>query len=136
MILVPRTFAQVRDEWGWVKNGLQDIISRTGERWMPEDVWTALQTGKAFLFAISHNQDDHGFVIVQTTHDFDGPALFVWCAWSEPGFLIKHRNEFAAELRRLAKTVFAKRIRFESPRQGWNWVQECIPVKTIYECEV
>jgi hypothetical protein len=134
--LRPQSWQQVRNQWGWVRNGLQAIIERTNERWMPEDIWVALRGANAFLHNIDKDGDDVGFLVLQQHSDPDGPALFVWAMWCEPGALMSCKTEFFERLREVAQRIGAARIRMESPREGWEWVGYLDPVLTVYEAEL
>lgn len=137
LTIAPMTLPEVRAAWGWVRNGLLEVIGRCNERYEPEDVWTAVMAQQAFVWRIVMQNDDYGFVVLRRDNDPDGHALFVWAAWAEPGSLLKLRHEFYERLKEVAHRVGAKRIRFESPRKGWDWFKDHFdPVKTIYEGEV
>lgn len=136
MTLLPKTWPEVREAWGWVRNGLLDVIAETKERWLPEEVFAALQAGTAHLFALDKDGDEVGFVILRRLLDPDGPVLFVWCLWSEPGAVIVQWRELRDHLRDMALRMGAKRMRFESPRKGYQFFHEFEPVKTIYELEI
>ena len=84
LTLVPHTWQQVRANWGWIDNGLQTIIGKTRDGWMPLDVWTALRANTSFLYAISKDGDDIGFLVLRQDQHHDGPCLFIWCMWAEP----------------------------------------------------
>ena len=134
--LVPQSWQQVRHQWGWVQNGLQAIIERTHERWMPLDVWTALRSNNAFLHTIDKDGDDAGFVVLRQEIDPDGPALFIWCCWVEPGSLADCHAELITALDEVAARIGAKRIRFESTRDGWRGFDQYFDaVFTAYERE-
>lgn len=103
---------------------------------MPEDIYVALTSNNAALYAISDNGDDIGFVILKKNSDFDGPVIFVWVLWAEPGSLIGRQSAVFTELRNLGRSIGAKRVAFESPLNGWRWVKEAVPVRTVYEVEI
>jgi len=103
---------------------------------MPLDVWSSLLAANAFLYVITDDGDDVGFVVLRTVHDCDGPYLFVWCLWSEPDAMRHCWRDVIAKLDELATRVGAKRIRMESPREAWRWGSMFDPVATIYQREV
>ena len=134
LTIEPLTPLQVRQEWGWIRNGLLEVIGRCQERWSPEDVWTAALAGDAFVWRITMLHDDLGFMVLRRQTDPDGPVLFIWATWAEPQSLAKHGKELFERLREIGHRIGAKRIRMESPRQGWaEWFDAR---STIWEAEI
>lgn len=127
---------EVRQAWGWVRNGLLSIIGICRERWEPEDVWTAVMAGNAFVWRVVVNGDDIGFLVLRREVDTDGPVLFIWCLWTEPNALVEWQRDLIARLDELAQRMGAKRIRMESSRGGWRGLEYFDAVRTIYEREV
>jgi hypothetical protein len=126
----------VRRDWNWLRNGLLEIIGRCHERWSPEDVWQQVQAGNAFAWRVEGAGDDIGFMILRRDADPDGPVLFIWATWCEPGSLAKHAAELLERLKELAHRIGAKRIRFESSRKAWSFLDHFEARAVIYEREV
>lgn len=128
---------EARAAWGWIRNGLLAVIEKTHERWTPEDVWSMVAANQAHVYALEVRDNDCGFFVLRLLPDFDGPALFVWAMWCEPGLFNgfdEGVGKMFLELDKLALAVKAKRIRAESPRCGW---ERFFDVRaTIYEREV
>ena len=127
------TLPEVRQEWGWLRNGLLEVIGRCKERYEPEDVWTAVMAGNAFVWRVVVRGDDIGFLVLRREMDTDGPALFVWALWTEPNALVEWQRELISRLDELAQRMGAKRIRMESSRGGWRGLDYFDPVRTIFE---
>tara|TARA_X000001382_G_scaffold5992_1_gene4870 strand:+ start:7296 stop:7727 length:432 start_codon:yes stop_codon:yes gene_type:complete len=73
--------ANIREEWGWVKIGLQEILEENKHlTWRPEDVYAACVSGEAALFVAPE-----GFVVTAIRVDeFTGKkTLFLWAAWAK-----------------------------------------------------
>jgi hypothetical protein len=136
LTIAPMTPLEARRDWGWIRNGLLEIIGRCHERWAPEDVWAQVQNGTAFAWRIEGVGDDIGFLILRRDMDPDGPALFIWAAWCEPGSLVKHAADLLERLKELAHRMGAKRIRFESSRKAWSFLDHFEARAVIYEREV
>jgi hypothetical protein len=136
LTIQPMSLLDVRRDWGWIRNGLLEIIGRCKERWEPEDVWTAAMSNAAFIWRINYEHDDIGFMVIRRDLDVDGAALFVWALWVEPDSIRYCYKDLMARIDDVARRVGAKRIRMESPREGWNWVKLFTPVRTIYEREL
>jgi hypothetical protein len=134
--IAPLTPPQTRLEWGWIRNGLLEVIGRCHERYSPEDAWVAVQNGSAFVWRMTNSHDDIGFLLLRKLDDPDGPVLFLWAAWAEPGALVKHAPDLLERLKELAHRLGAKRIRFESSRKAWSFLDYFEERSVIYECEV
>lgn len=133
LTIAPMTPLEFRRDFGWVRNGLLEVIGRCHERWSPEDAWTEVMGGHAFCWRIERAGDDIGFLILKRQMDPDGPVLFIWCAWAEPNSLAKHAQELHDRLVEVAHRMGAVRMRMESPRKGWaEWFEAS---STIWEYE-
>ena len=128
--------AQLHDVWGWVRNGLMDCIGRTQERWLPEDVFVHIKAGTSHLFAIEHKGDDVGFTVLCQHADSDGPVLFVWALWVEPGAGKPIEGALYEALEQKAREIGARRVRMQSPRKGWERRAYWTQTAAIYEHEV
>lgn len=136
MVLRPMPFAEVRVKWSAIRVGLEHCRARTAERWMPEDIYATLRDGSSGCYAISKGERDVGFLVAQRHVDPDGPVLFVWAISTERGSVIAEREALWQEILGLAAHIGAKRIRMESPRKGWEWVDFFVPVRVVYEHEI
>lgn len=125
---------EVREAWGWIRNGLLDVIARARAIYTPEDVYIAIAGGQAHVYEIEHAGDALGFAVLQKIADPDGAALFIWALWAEPGALALKSVTLFTELDNLARSIGARRIRMHSPRKGW--VRYMDNVSTIFEREV
>ncbi len=131
-MLRPLDAGHVYNSWDWIRPGVEQVIKRTEAHFRPEDVYTRLRNGTAWLYLIG--AEEFGFVVITQEHDPDGMVLFVWCLWTEPHKLRPVKQAFDSALDELAKTAGAKRIRWQSPR---NYAREgCKLVAHIYEREV
>ncbi len=108
--------------WKEVRKGLWAIKDKCKEKWIPEDVYVSLKSGQSQLFLL-----EDGFVVLYPRASWDGNELFLWCAYSEEGDAVE---KYEPQLMELAKTLNARRLVFESPR---NWKGHgYIPVASIY----
>ena len=76
--------------------------------------------------------------MVKNYHDFDGLVLFVWIMYSNPGSMKENGNgkDILDELDALARAIGAKRIRYHSPRGGFEQFDAFELKMHIYEREV
>lgn len=101
---------ELHDWWPKVSLGLQRVHDGSGDNWIPEDVYAAISTGAAQLYA-----SPEGFAVFQTVPQFDGKALLIWCAYGWTSDLMDYR----AQAITLAKANACRRILFHSKRPGW-----------------
>lgn len=75
------TIADIRQEWAWVKGGIEEILTKQPRlTFRPEDVYAACVNGDAVLWVAPE-----GFVINTVEHDeYSGEkTFFIWLAWSK-----------------------------------------------------
>lgn len=112
-----------------MRDGLWEVKDKCNESWLPEDIYTAIKTGSAFLYAI----EDKGFAVFQKHADVDGPVLFVWIL---SGRLMAYKDQLYTEIDELARGINARRIRWHSPRKFWARNGYGKMKTTIYEREL
>jgi hypothetical protein len=105
---------ELRQSWGFVKNGLEIILKKSPEPWIPEDVYAAVIGNKANLWLVIEDNHAIGFVLGYIS----GDNFHIWCAW---GNLNGNLKGYFQELEDIAKTQ-CKRMTFDSWRPGWNRV--------------
>jgi hypothetical protein len=105
--------AELHDVWPWVQEGLLKVKKKTQADWIPEDVYSAIRNGTSTLHL--GNQDE-GFLVLTPRNDWDCKTLFIWIAYGEGNVYEK----YLPEIEQIAKSINARRIRFESSRKGWG----------------
>lgn len=118
-IIQPDNLAEV---WPDVRKGLEAIIAKTGEEWLPEDVYHDLKQRKSVLYV-----RDGAFLVLRA----DGQALDIWCAYRASG------EDFASGfdwLKSHAREHGFKRLTMTSPRKGWG--KYFTAVSTNYKVEL
>ena len=138
VILSPVDPKTIAGAWPFVRAGCEKVLAKTNDRWIPEDVYMELRSGTAFLYMIEDGADEIGFLVVRRVMDPDGPVLFVWIIYTEPGALIESDKWklVMAEVDGLARSIGAKRIRHYSSRSGFEEIGGFILKMHIYEREV
>jgi len=127
--LILRPVENLHESWGWVMDGLWRVKEKCREPWHPCDVVYQLGAKTAFLYAV----DRDGFFVFQRHADVDGPVLFVWIMC---GQLMPHREQIKADLQEIARGIGAVRVRFHSPRKGYEKMGFGKMKTTIYELEL
>ena len=118
---------RLRDTWPDIRAAVEQVIAKTGERWLPEDVYCAIQDGKAVLY-VGYEADEPRFVFVNSPEDEWGrKVLRIWLAASLGGDL-----QAAIDwVRGHARAYGFDQVTFASPRKGW--AKYFKPIQTIYE---
>ena len=110
--LIPPT--EIRNVWATVKPGLEHILRKSPENWIPEDIYASLVANRANLWLAIESDRMVGFVVGYV----QGEDFHVWCAY---GFLNGNLKRWFSELEDIARQQ-CTRITFDSWRPGWNRV--------------
>ena len=103
----------LRSWWHFVKPGLEDVLKKSPENWIPEDVYADCMNGKVMLWVFSENNYPVGFAVLAVRSD----ALHCWCGWANSVGHFKSAVECVSEI---AKAGGSKFVTFESWRSGWE----------------
>ena len=118
--------------WPYVRRGLEKILERCPDSWIPEDVYFAIRSGKASLFIFPG-----GFYVAEVLTDPNNGSkkLNVWTLYTEPNQEENVRNAIIQSLDTLAAQAGCKATRFVSPRSGWGryLASDFAEVARIYE---
>jgi len=121
----------LRNWWQFVRPGLEHILKKSPEYWIPEDVYADCYSGKAHLWVFSENNYPVGFAVLSSKND----TLHCWCGWSNSVGHFKNAVDCVSEI---AKESGFKYLAFDSWRSGWDriapkfgfkprtWVKEII----------
>lgn len=85
---------------------------------------------KAGQYSLHLVDDNKGFAILQLVRGWDGHEMFVFCAYIVPGNDVM--DAAFAEVKEIARTAGAKRVRFQSMRKGWEKRAQELGYKTGY----
>ena len=104
--------ADLHTVWPQVKIGVECVLRKTKEKFLPEDVYAAIKSGSAQLFMV---QD--GFTVLQNLRDqfTNEPVLHIWIAYHSNH--VDLSQEFHINLQQIAHNIGAKQITFTSPRR-------------------
>jgi len=120
-----------------VREGLQKVKTKSKERWLIEDVYTAIRTKRSTLYIARDDNRQIGFFVAEMSIEpfSNEPVLFVWCLFGPHS--LQYTDACIAYLEQIAHSIGAKRIRFTG-RRGWAKVlkDRFTPVRTIYEREL
>jgi len=98
--------------WNAVRCGIESILDKTEEPFIPEDVYASVKTGASHLYLV-----DNGFVVLQNIKESytNEPVLFVWLAYNTGDEDIT--DDVLTELQKVAKSIGAKAVQWISPRR-------------------
>jgi hypothetical protein len=124
--------ADLHSVWFQVRSGLEVVLEKSFETWIPEDVYCSIKTNNAQLFMF-----DGGFMVVQSIKDqwTNEPSLHIWITYHETNADVNLVNEFSSNLRQLANNAGINKITFGSKRR---WEKHTINAKLkefVYELE-
>jgi len=132
MILRPVPPIELHARWPVIRPWCERVITKTGDRCLPDDVYAEVRAGQAALYLITEGDDELGFVVCRRVMDPDGPVLFIWQMFAEIG---TSKDDLMECLGELATGIGAVRVRAYSPRGGLmdGWAKL---VMHIYEREL
>ena len=122
----------IRKAWPVILSGVQAIREANGEPWLPEDIYTALVTGRAGLYTFQDSQGVHagfGVYSVMTLEYEANPVLNIWLGHAEK----KEYGHYGVELSRLIGGAMGlERIVFSTSQEN-SWVKKFRLFKAYYE---
>lgn len=127
----------VRAKWGFVENGLDQIIDKTESDFIPMDIYVGIVNKTMFLHWIYDEYKLIGFTIlsvVRTSYKADEKSLSLDHTWVAKDASVL--GELDKALDALARSLACSTIEFNSPRKGFlramqklNWKPLCITYK-------
>ena len=104
---------ELRNWWGFVRPGLDEILRKSPENWIPEDVYADCMNGRTMLWVFSVNDKAIGFAVLE----LKGDVLHCWCGWANS---VGHFESAVKCVSEIAKESGSRFVTFESWRSGWN----------------
>ncbi|MCP3735618.1 hypothetical protein M9979_12115 [Sphingomonas sp. RP10(2022)] len=127
--LFPLDYDQRRAAWPELRPRLAALVERTGEPWMPEDVFHLTTMGQATLWA---TPDLGCFIVTQIDEQPWGRSLVVWIASEVTD---ARALEYMDQVRSIARDAGCDRVTFTSPRRGWMRALPGVAVRYEYSFE-
>ena len=134
-MLVPVDARYLAREWPFVRAGLQKIIDKTSDDWLPDDVYAEIKAGLTGLFLLEYACERIGFACLQVwPAHHSGPRLFIRALWTIPGKGLQRRADIYDDLKEFAVAKGCVAMRQLSPRRwdGDGWALK----QFVYEMEV
>jgi len=113
----------VRANWAFVKKGLEHILRKSPESWIPEDIYASCVNNTAVLCLAMENDKPIGFIVGYKELN----AFHIWCAHGNSGGKLA---EWFKMVESIAKSMDCKQITFASWRPAWNKVAVELGFKT------
>lgn len=101
--------------WKFVREGLQYVVDKTKDRWLPEDVYMHIKSGNMNLFM---QDSGDGFAVLQPVKGWDGMELYIFCGYSKDKHDVVMQD--IDSIKDIARSIGAKRIKFQSNRKGFE----------------
>ena len=102
---------ELRKVWKHIKPGLETVLQKSPEAWIPEDIYSDCFNQRSMLWAFIERNIVLGFVVLQPM----GDNLHIWCAFGKGDF-----DAGLDHVLRIAREGGAKTISFDSWRKGWD----------------
>ena len=102
---------ELRKVWQYIKPGLEVILQKSPEAWIPEDIYSDCFNQRSMLWAFVEDNTVVGFVVLQPM----GDNLHIWCAYGKGDF-----DAGLDHVLRIARDGGARTISFDSWRKGWD----------------
>jgi hypothetical protein len=105
----------LRKWWHWLKHGLEKVIAKGHNTWIPEDIYCDCYEQRSFLYVGLKDSNPVGFAVLQPI----GKTLHVWVAYME-----NHTHDDFLEgwqhIQNIANNASMDKVSFSSVRKGWN----------------
>jgi len=103
---------ELRNEWKWVREGLEVVRGKGHPEWLPEDIYCDCFQQRAMLWIA---KDRSGFMVLQPI----GDTMHIWAAWLRSGSKedLKKGIDLAVQI---SKRGDCKKLTFTSNRRGWE----------------
>lgn len=104
---------ELRSWWTWVKNGLETVLRKTPESWIPEDIYCDCYENRSMLWVTLVDNKPVGFFVLQP----NGPNVHIWVAYLEDPRYLKEGWE---HIKGIVRNGNGETITFSSFRKGWE----------------
>lgn len=101
--------------WQYIRPGLERCKNKSGETWIPEDVYGNILFKRALLWVYLENDKVVGFTVGLP----EGESFHIWCAWAEQPLRLA---EYLEKMVEVVKEANYSKLTFSSNRPGWNKV--------------
>ena len=101
---------ELRQNWSWVREGLEKVRSKGHSAWLPEDIYCDCFEQRSMLWVCNN-----GFMVLQP----NGTEMHIWAAWLDSN----NPDDLAKGLeaaKNIAKQGNCTKITFSSVRKGWE----------------
>ena len=104
---------ELRGWWVWVRKGLEKVLQKTPENWIPEDLYCDCYENRSMLWVFMVDNRATGFFVLQSSNK----NVHIWVAYLEdPRYL----QEGFEHLKGIVRSGNGETITFSSFRKGWE----------------
>jgi DNA-binding transcriptional LysR family regulator len=126
---------RLREFWPAIRPLLDKVRDKTGEGWLPEDIFAAAMAGKAGVYVAKSADGTHisGVAVIEKETAWGVDTLHLWACYHKD----KDRGvaAFWPWLVHQARAWGCRRVTLQSPRR-MDRVLPVRPLSTTYVCEV
>jgi hypothetical protein len=106
---------ELRNWWTFVRIGLNKVLEKTPESWIPEDLYCDCYENRSMLWAALEYNRPIGFFVIQPNQT----NIHVWVAYLEKPSL-QHLQEGLEHIKGIARNGGCQTVTFSSFRKGWS----------------
>ena len=104
---------ELRGWWPWVRKGLDTVLKKTPESWIPEDLYCDCYENRSMLWVTLVDNKAVGFFVLQP----NGTNVHIWVAYLEDPRYLKEGWE---HIKGIVRNGNCETITFSSFRKGWE----------------
>lgn len=108
---------ELKDWWGFAKEGVEAILIKSPESFIQEEIFAHLWTQKSMLWVFI-DDEPKGFTVLTPEND----NLLIWAVWGKEPQPYEFIEECFEMIKDIAKKANVKTMTFGSHRVGWDKV--------------
>lgn len=114
----------LRNWWSFIREGLLEILKKSPENWIPEDIYSECINSRAFIYILLNKDKYCGFFVLQKIDR----NIHIWV-----GYNTENNYEIVINavkyIKELAKSSNCDNVTFSSNRLGWDKVAKKLNFK-------
>lgn len=111
--------AELHAWWPLVRRGLERVRSKVKANWLCEDIYCAVRTARATMHVGYIDRSYAGVLVLTIDRDpyTAERSLLIWAVYTRHPMALQYG---LADVKAMAARAGLRKLKFYSPRQGWN----------------